>query len=536
MVKKHILLLAFTYSFHFSLLSNESNASSRSDKIKIDNINIQVNPIFNEEENNVFFIHSFANAFHVNTRQSTILRLLNTKEQEEINPNQLNEIERVLRSQHYIRDSKVTLIPTEDDKKNTLLIETWDNWSLLPTLSLGRSGGENKFAIGVKEDNLLGLGIITRFNYKYDGERKGYKFAFNTPLKWMKNTKFNMNIYNNSDGESKSLSFIKPFYYLSDKYSFDISFLDGKQIDTLLQNGKDVNKYTHEYQSEKFKLGWLHRYNEDYITRWFFGVNHEIDSFYHSESSRFYNDRIPINKDFLYPWFEFNYIENNFTILNNIYLINFSEDINLGWQYSAQLGVETQFIKNNALGYHIKGKIQKGYTFNNNLILLKINLKSRLNTKQKDYYKLGLQAEYFYQITEKWKSYNRIRFISSKNSNIDESITLGDNSGLRGYPNDYQHGDHQWLFTSEVRNYPNINLYQFAELGWALFTDIGKAFGPNSQNNFINSPIGSIGIGARLSSSRSSFAHVTHLDITVPFKNESNVNNWEWRVQIKSYF
>ncbi len=51
------------------------------------------------------------------------------------------------------------------------MVETWDNWSLLPTMSFNHSGGESKFSVGIKEDNLLGYGIRTRIKYKKDSER-----------------------------------------------------------------------------------------------------------------------------------------------------------------------------------------------------------------------------------------------------------------------------------------------------------------------------------------------------------------------------
>lgn len=113
---------------------------------------------------------------------------------------------------------------------------------------------------------------------------------------------------------------------------------------------------------------------------------------------------------------------------------------------------------------------------------------------------------------------------------------MGDNTGVRGYPNDYQHGDNQWLFSAEIRNYPNINLYQLAELGWAVFTDVGQASGGPDQDNETSGPIGSVGIGARIYSSRSSYGNVAHIDLTLPFTSGAEVNSWEWRFQVKTHF
>lgn len=72
--------------------------------------------------------------------------------------------------------------------------------------------------------------------------------------------------------------------------------------------------------------------------------------------------------------------------------------------------------------------------------------------------------------------------------------------------------------TAEIRNYPNINLYQLAELGWAVFADVGQASGgPLAANNEVSGPLASVGIGARIYSSRSSYGNVAHIDLSVPY-------------------
>ena len=99
-----------------------------------------------------------------------------------------------------------------------------------------------------------------------------------------------------------------------------------------------------------------------------------------------------------------------------------------------------------------------------------------------------------------------------------------------------QHGYNQLVFTAELRNYPNINLYQLADLGWALFSVVGQAFGGTDEFNETNNPIGSIGIGALIYSSKSSYGNIAHIDIAKPFTSGQDVNNWEFRFQIKDHF
>lgn len=112
---------------------------------------------------------------------------LTFSENDTVDLKDLNESQRLLRAEPYIRDAKIYIAdkdPQSDTDPNveSVVIETWDNWSLLPTGSFSSSGGDTRYSFGVKEDNLLGTGIRTRMNYQSNESRSGYKFAFEAPL------------------------------------------------------------------------------------------------------------------------------------------------------------------------------------------------------------------------------------------------------------------------------------------------------------------------------------------------------------------
>ncbi|AVV84878.1 hypothetical protein SPWS13_3139 [Shewanella putrefaciens] len=44
----------------------------------------------------------------------------------------------------------------------------------------------------------------------------------------------------------------------------------------------------------------------------------------------------------MYPWVAYEFIEDDFHVLNNIHLITNNEDFNLGWHHYVQLGLENQ--------------------------------------------------------------------------------------------------------------------------------------------------------------------------------------------------
>nr|WP_254304232.1 hypothetical protein [Shewanella sp. VB17] len=510
------------------------------EKKPLASIIITSHPIFDESAPNSFFIHDWANYLHINTQESTILHKLTFTENSKVSQKDIDEALRNLRYEPYIRDAKISFAeraPDADtpDEGEIILVETWDNWSLLPTISLSRSGGDSKFSVGLKEDNLLGLGIRTRIKYSSDNDRTGYKFSVQSPLdRLIKHSTIAISFQDNSDGQATQLQFDKPFYTLDSSNMYSVSYLDELKTDTMRQNGMDINEFSHQQDFVNLQYGWRTNKTSNSRTRIITGITQDKSEF--ARLASYPNTEIPQNRDFLYPWVAYEYLQDNYKVLNNIYLINYNEDFNLGWHHYLKLGLETEDLNNTSIGYHINWRTTRGYQHNKDLLLLSFDSSSIFATSQKDFYQVNAMAEYFYHISPKWTAYAKTRLSTSKNNYLDKTFALGDETGIRGYPNDYQYGDNQWLFTAEIRNYPDINLYQLADLGWAAFIDVGQATGGPDENNEVSDPIGSIGIGARIYSSRSSYGNIAHIDISLPFTTGAEVNEWEWSFQVRNRF
>ncbi len=498
--------------------------------------------IFDESDPDTFFIHRWANYLHINTRESAILNNLSFKQGQQVTQKDLDEAQRLLRKEEHIRDAKISFAPQDPDRENTqnesqtILVETWDNWSFLPTLSASRSGGESTLSVGIKEDNLFGYGIRTRLRYLSDDDRSGYKFAFSAPMNnWARHSTLSANFYDNSDGQAAMVDFTKPFYTLDDLEMYSATYINDSRIDTIRQNDMDINEFAHDIDYANLQYGWRLHKQDDWRTRLIFGVTQDKHQF--ANITNYPNSPLPKDRDFFYPWVSFQYLQDDYRVLHNIHLIETNEDFNLGWQHYFKLGIESQDTDSDSpVGYHLNLSTSRGFQQDSHLLMLALSGEATLATKQADYFKATALAEYFYQIAPKWTAYSKLRLSSSNNNYLDRPFTLGDETGIRGYPNDYQHGDNQWLVTAEIRHYPNLNLYQIANLGWAIFTDYGQASGGLDENNETSQPIGSFGIGARVYSSRSSYGHVAHIDFSVPLSSGEHVDSWEWRFQVKNHF
>ncbi len=149
---------------------------------------------------------------------------------------------------------------------------------------------------------------------------------------------------------------------------------------------------------------------------------------------------------------------------------------------------------------------------------------------------LTFNTAYFHKFNESWGAYFNNVNVLSNNQFIDVPIDLGGETGIRGFPLQYQHGKHSTQFTFETRYYPHINIYKLLELGAAAFIDTGRVFGQSELSKNQSPWMTSIGIGARFYSTHSSEARVIHIDIIKPVSSDPNVNSIEFRITTKHSF
>lgn len=496
--------------------------------------------IFDESEEGIIFLHRWANALHIDTKVITLENEAHFFVEKCIKtPKDLEELERHLRSRKYLRDAKVV----SDKSRENITITTWDNWSLMPTISLGRKGGINTYSVGMKERNLLGLGINTEVASYRNTQRSGYKLLFDIPLFQKKNSSLAIRFEDNDDGEQNSVFLNKIFAGFHTKSAYSIGFNEETRNDTIFQNGEEQNIFAHELSYKQASYAWLDFNTDNRLLRYRAGITQDQHTFGSlptvetgvEASSPF--PAPPKDRDFLYPWLSFEYLEKDFKKLTNIHLITQIEDFNHGWQINSTIGIGDG-RKTNTPWSIWKMDIKKGFNLHDKaLLLLDFYLESDVFQHRDSRLLLKLSGEYFYQLTPQWGFYLGNVNISSNNQYADKPITMGGNTGLRGFPLQYQHGENSIKVTSEVRYYPNINLFKLFDLAGVAFIDAGKAFGQTTVNNIEEDWLGSAGVGLRVHSPHSGGKNsIIHLDFAFPQSDNPTIDSFEIRVQAKKAF
>ena len=502
---------------------------------KSQEITFNINTIFDENEPDTIFIHRWANKLHIDTKLITIeneaaffIEKCNKTEDD------LAELERHLRAKGYIRSAKVT----SDKSLEKITVKTWDNWSLLPTMSFGRKGNVNTYSLGIKDSNLLGLGVDAEIESYKNDQRKGYKVKASIPLFQKNNNELKIGFADNDDGEEKALFLNKSFASFHSYNAYAIGFDESMKNDTIFQNNGTQSIFGHETSYKIINYAWLGRNSDDYTIRYNVGLNQDYHRFHHRDPSGTQTGTLvlPEDREYLYPWVGINYIEKDFKKLTNIHLISQIEDFNHGLRISSTLGLGQDETRKDQLAL-FSIDVNKGYELHNDgLLLLEASIDSDVFIDSSDRVLVELSGEYFYTINDSLGFYFNNSNVYSKNQYTDRPVTMGGDKRLRGYPLQYQHGTKSIRFNSELRYYPEFNILKLFEVAGVAFFDTGKAFGAKSANNIEDGWLQSVGLGLRFFSPHAGKNSVIHLDFAFPQSNNPDIDSFAIRVEAKKAF
>lgn len=542
-------------------------------------IDFQVNPIFDETAPDSFWLHHFANWLHINSKTWALERELPFSSGQQVSAEDLREAERLLRHKNYLRDSKIKVLPEcNADGSHNIQVQTWDTWSLLPTLGFSRSGGSNKYSLGFKEENLLGLGVRTSLKFQSNYLRQGYEFRSEIPLSLFELDSLDHSYgwfewVDNDDGSKQVLSFDHPFYTDDAPLMWRLAWMRDDKLEQIFHNNSPENQFRTEQKETELAYGRLWSYSEQTSWRWLLGYTEQKFAF--SEDPLHQALWLPQNRVYQYPWLGVEYMQHHYKTLSDVFLINHTEDIHLGWRHQLKVGVQSSALApDKQLGYHLQWQSSKGFGDQQHLALFSSSLAVQTGAASGNQTKLKLEMEDFYRLSERFALYSHLRYDQRRQNELDDPLALGSedgvrtDGGIRGYPVQYLHGLRRTLATMELRWYPKITLYQLLDVGFVVFADAGRidggkvgalefvpAIAPdpaavltspalvfNSARldllnpNKLQSWLGSVGIGARFYSSRSANDNVIHLDLAKPIGPAQDVNAYELQLKVEQRF
>jgi hemolysin activation/secretion protein len=518
------------------LVENQQSLSESASTLTISKINFVRHDIFDLTHPNTLWFHRFANEYHVITTEPTIRDDVLFLEGENLNLAVLAETERLLRSRSYLRQAEVQVTEyCQDSQSVVVTVSTWDNWSLLPKISLGHEGGETKSNIGFAEDNLFGTGNQLQAEYFNDSERDGYQLKFVSPNIGGSHWQTALQYADNSDGESYTVRLSKPFYRISSDWAFNAEI--SKEI-------KDVSEYElgevyNEYRSNRDYLevsgGWKISQNDNQVQHLNVGVTLDDHQFSINEYSTIQQ---PLDRDLSQIWVGWDWFESDFQKMFNFFQFNKVEDINFGWQAGVRLGALNKSLGADTSGWNLQAHVAKNW---------QLSPVSWL-TYRSEYQQLESEAfasqhlfsnhlRYIHHLTDNQVWISQFQWNVGKNLFRDQRINIGGDDGMRAFPLYYQSGNKSAIASTEYRYITSWHLYQLVDVALAAFVDAGRAWdNPERMTTIDTKALYGYGIGIRLLPSHASRGSIISIDLSKPVTDNPELSGWRWRLIAKREF
>jgi len=501
------------------------------DSIVIDNRNI----FDTDTKQYDYFIFKTANKLHYKTRRQVIEREVLLEVGKPYSPELAEETARNLRQRLQLYDA---WIETEKLANGHLLVRivTIDEWSLSGGFNISRDGNETRYKLGVTERNLFGNNQFLSLEYFVQPIDDNYivssfmdKRFFGKP--------YAMAIGYRDDpiGKFRQISFGRPFYSLSQTYSFDITMATTSGRREIHSDSSLIG--LSNYEGDLFKIRGASRVGSykrkaqispQYIYRY-------ERSFNKDNKGRTEHERLMVEESFpadsLYHQVGVgvNLSNLDFIKLKQIDGFGYIEDFVLGQSVEISLArAYTNDFHNNLFDLfetnlflgHRYGPSLALFTYNR-LLWFKGNKDIRRVTK--------LMGNYYYSPFHFLTIAARGTYESDWRENGAEAVVVSGQGDVRGFNKVFRTGDRKGVFNLEGRFYPNIEILSL-HLGGVVFTDVARSWRSDEPLK-LRDFYGSAGVGLRIALERSSKNRLLRIDAAY-----SEKYGWQISIGTNQYF
>ncbi len=486
-----------------------------------------------ERENN--FLYRLVNKFHIITKDEVIEKQLLLKAGDLYSKRLADESERILRRNVYLFDVSITPKVKEDGTVD-LHVATQDVWTLKPSLSLSRKGGENKTVLGIHELNLLGRGQAVRIERTEDVNRDSNSFEFSDAQLGNSWVSADLLVSDNSDGHSNFLSLIRPFYALDTRWTAGVTGFDDDRRSTLYDLGDPVAEYQHERNLFTAFGGWSAGLNGGWVRRYTTGIVFDDNQFSEVVNGSLLS-AIPEDRELVYPFLGFELLQDQFKTTHNRDRIERTEDFFTGTRFTATLGFSKESFGADRDAVLYRTSYSRGFgEFDKNSLLLSVWASGREEGGDSKNAVVGFNARFYRPQSDKRLFYMTMRGIHGHDLDLDNPIELGGETGLRGYPLRYQSGDASFLFSVEQRYFWDWYPFRLFRVGGAVFFDVGRTWGDNPVGGESAGWLRDVGFGLRFAPTRTGARKILHLDIAFPLDGDDSISNVQILLESKKSF
>lgn len=442
--------------------------------LRIGKITIEVADVYSRQEAGRGFFYRTADKLHIETRDEVIRKYLLFREGDVYNPALLEETERNLRAQHYIKAASVTALPPHDGLVD-VIVSTQDAWSIAPETKAASAGGTGNYGASISDSNLLGWGKEAQLSWTKDINRTRAGVHYIDPMLFPGYWSTYLTYGHTSDGFDQRITIRRPFYSFETPWATDVTFLAFRQQDRIYNDGVVTERFEHEMRNAVASWGWALNPSDSVANRIVGGLHFFRDQFEPVAVPP--PDGLPSSREYRYVFARFEHAENEFVKLNFINKDVRFEDFNLGRQYSIEAAVSPRLAGapvNSAFGrVSLTDGISAGPT---GFVLNSLSLQSRFDGGMQN----ALARLEIYGAKRTGEDHpmtfaGQIAIDSAWRQDRDGQFFADGLNGLRGYRAHSFTGSRSIVINAEERFHLGRELLQLYSPGLVAFVDAGNA-------------------------------------------------------------
>ena len=464
-----------------------------------------------------------ANRLHAKTRPEIIRRQLLFQPGDRVSARIIDETERLLRGNRYLHDVRIRAIEYRDGVVD-IEVSTRDTWSLDPGLSVARAGGANSQRLYINEHNLLGTGIGLGLTHTSNVEHSGTEVSVRNNQLFGTRATFAASYADLTDGSAWSLALARPFYSLDTRYAAGIALSRSDVVNKVYEQGVIVSQYRALTENWEAFGGWSAGRVHGWAARYSAGVS-SVSTTYEPDPTLSV-PLLPADRTLTGPFIRYDLIEDFYEKVTNRDQIGRPEYFAMGFRSQLQLGRSLTALGSTEASWVYAASASKGFgSIHTKALILSASVSGRWNEATR-YNQLWSGSARYY-----WPHASAAMFSAAfsgdmyRRPDTPVPLQLGGDTGLRGYPLNYQSGERRTLLTFEERVYSDWYPYRLYRLGGAVFMDSGRAWHGAGEVSAGERVLTDAGFGLRVADSRSAFGSTLHVDLAFPLNARDQVKS-----------
>ena len=500
-------------------------------------IRIEIGDIFYKDP--VPSAYQFVNNIKPKTDPEIIQRELLFEEGSEITSFLVAESLRILWDLPYIR--QIAIDTVVDGQYVDVVVRAHETWTLIPQFSFSSGDGRDRLAAGIADSNVLGQGNRFELLYREDDGTESFEAVWDDRRLLGSKYDLAVAVFDRDDGNRFFTRFEDPIRSLVDTeaWSSQLDTLDG--IGRLYAAGDEDFVYRVDSIDTDFSVTFARGTAPMPVHRFSVGYRYQEHTFDEAtlididtiglEPEDLNQDpaRVPGNRRFSGPLLAYSFIEPDFIAMSHIDRFQRIQNFNLGDQFGVLVNFAPEALGSydDTLLYSMNRS--RGHQFSEGSFL-RGELSASGRATESGFDNSLLEAELlFFNVLgpAHYGDWFLGQHTLAASLNIDygnkfdgdRQLSLGADSGLRGYDARTFNGDKRFLLNLEDRIHLADDVFELLDIGTSFFMDIGGATYDSATRLLQDELYSNVGVGLVLGFPRSSGGRVLRFDIALPLRD-----------------